>query len=221
VSWALVLGVVRAGGGTGRVPASAQTLDRVAARLATAREHLGTRRPWPVALAYSGRTTFADRAAALARYNRAVGLRGLVVGLKRAKPSLVRRVLRDERIEIYASGREDIGAGRIDVRVLVLLRYLRLTHEQVTVSSLASGHRFFSRPGVPSAHVYGLAVDIAALGGRSITGNQRPGGLTERAVRQILLLPEELAPQQVISLLGLGGPSFPMNDHYDHIHVGY
>ena len=48
-----------------------------------------------------------------------------------------------------------------------------------------------------------------------------PGGLTERAVRNILLLPVELKPTQVISLLGLGGPSFPMADHYDHIHVGY
>jgi hypothetical protein len=25
----------------------------------------------------------------------------------------------------------------------------------------------------------------------------------------------------VISLLGLGGPSFPMADHDDHIHVGF
>jgi hypothetical protein len=25
----------------------------------------------------------------------------------------------------------------------------------------------------------------------------------------------------VISLLGLGGPSFPLADHYDHIHVGF
>jgi hypothetical protein len=28
-------------------------------------------------------------------------------------------------------------------------------------------------------------------------------------------------PRQVISLLGLGGPSFPLADHYNHIHVGY
>jgi hypothetical protein len=221
VSWALVLGVVRAHGGKGRVPASAETLDRVAARLDVLSAELRTRRPWALSLAYRGRTTFADRATALTRYNRAVGLRGLVTGLRRAKPSLIRRVLRDDEIEIYASGREDIRAGRIDVRVLVLLRYLKGAHGEVTVSSLASGHRFFSRPGVPSAHVYGLAVDIAALGGRAITGNQQPGGITERAVRQILLLPRELAPQQVISLLGLGGPSFPMSDHYDHIHVGY
>jgi hypothetical protein len=25
----------------------------------------------------------------------------------------------------------------------------------------------------------------------------------------------------VISLLGLGGPSFPLGDHGDHIHVGF
>jgi hypothetical protein len=91
----------------------------------------------------------------------------------------------------------------------------------VTVSSLTSGHRVYSRPGVVSAHTYGLAVDIAALGGRPIAGNQEPEGLTERAVRNILLLPAELAPQQVISLLGLGGASFPLADHGDHIHVGY
>ena len=30
------------------------------------------------------------------------------------------------------------------------------------------------------------------------------------AVRNMLLLPAELRPNQLISLLGLGGPSFPM-----------
>jgi hypothetical protein len=221
VSWALVLGVLRAEGHSGRVPASTETLRRVASRLADLRRGLRTRRPWPVALAYSGRTSFADRAVALARYNRAVGLTGLVVGLERAKPALIERVIDDGRIELYAGGRSDIEAGRIDVRVLVLLRYLRLAHGGVTVSSLVSGHRVFARPGVVSAHVFGLAVDISALGGVSISGNQEPRGLTERAVRNILLLPDELAPQQVISLLGLGGPSFPLADHDDHIHVGY
>jgi len=64
-------------------------------------------------------------------------------------------------------------------------------------------------------------VDISALGGVSIYGNQQPGGVTEKAVRNVLLLPVELRPKQVISLLGLGGPSFALADHYDHIHVGY
>jgi hypothetical protein len=69
--------------------------------------------------------------------------------------------------------------------------------------------------------VHGLAVDVAALGNVPIAGNQWPGGLTERAVRDILLLPAEVQPRQVISLLGLGGASFPQADHADHIHVGY
>jgi hypothetical protein len=69
--------------------------------------------------------------------------------------------------------------------------------------------------------VFGLAADIAALGGVPILGHQAPGGLTAHAIRKILLLPRELRPQQVISLLGLGGPSFPLANHWDHIHVGY
>jgi hypothetical protein len=37
----------------------------------------------------------------------------------------------------------------------------------------------------------------------------------------MLLLPAEVLPRQIISLIGLGGPSFALADHYDHIHVGY
>ena len=41
------------------------------------------------------------------------------------------------------------------------------------------------------------------------------------AVRDLLLLPAEVMPRQIISLLGMGGPSFPMADHYNHIHLGF
>jgi hypothetical protein len=54
-----------------------------------------------------------------------------------------------------------------------------------------------------------------------IAGHQQPHSITERAVREILMLPAELMPRQVISLLGLGGASFPLANHADHIHVGY
>ena len=40
-------------------------------------------------------------------------------------------------------------------------------------------------------------------------------------MHDILLLPGEVMPRQVISLLGLGGPSFPLADHYNHIHIGW
>jgi hypothetical protein len=218
VDWALVLGYLRAEGRRGRVPASAERLERLSAALAARN---ADRDAWRAVLSLKGRTAFADRTIALTRYNRAAGLSALVRGLEASKPFFVARVLDDNRLDIYAGGRADVASGRIDVRVLVLLLYLAESHQQVTVTSLRSGHRFYARPGVPSAHVYGLAVDIAALGGKSILGNQQPRSVTERAVRNILLLPVELRPQQVISLLGLGGPSFPAADHYDHIHVGY
>jgi len=176
---------------------------------------------WRGALALTGRTSFADRATAIADYHRAVGVESLVTGLEASKGRLVKRLLADRRVTVYPGGRDDLAAGRVDVRIVALLSYLAERHGSVTVSSLFSGHRKYARPGVVSAHVYGQAVDIASIGGASIAGHQQPGGITEAAVRSILLLPAELQPQQVISLLGLGGPSFPLADHGDHIHVGY
>jgi hypothetical protein len=218
VDWALVLGVVRAHGNRTSVPATKAQLRAVATNL---RKLHASRGAWQAVLALEGRTAFADRAIALRNYNRAVGLRTLVRGLVASKDRLQDRVLADKRIAIYGGGRTDIATGRVDVRVLALLRYLAEAHGQVTVSCLISGHGLYARPGVISAHIYGEAVDISALGGVSIYGNQQPGGLTEKAVRNILLLPVELRPKQVISLLGLGGPSFALANHYDHIHVGY
>ena len=217
VDWALVLGVLRARG----FDSSSMSLDPVrttAARLVELRA--GHRTPLGMARAYGG-DEFAREAMALRNYNRAVGLRSLVEGFEASKARLGRMTLRDKRFTIYPGGRLDIAMGRVDVRVLVLLRYLAEAHGQVTVSCLMTGHGLYARPGVISAHIYGLAVDIAALEGKSIYGNQEPGGVTERAVRNILRLPAELQAKQVISLLGLGGPSFPLADHDDHIHVGY
>jgi hypothetical protein len=217
VDWAVVLAVLRLRGfdGGSMNLAPVRTTARRLAELGADRD------AWGLLLAYGGRTVYADRALALTHYNRAVGLDALVMGLQAAKPDLQASVLADRRLDVYAGGRLDIAMGRTDVRVLVLLRYLAEAHGQVTVSSLTNGHRVFSRPGVVSAHTYGLAVDVAALEGTPIVGNQQPGGVTERAVRNILLLPSELQPKQVISLLGLGGPSFPLADHGDHIHVGF
>jgi hypothetical protein len=222
--WWRILGYVRASGHRGRSPAQARQLDRIAVELvrAGARKH-----PWAAYQATSKKDTaakriaFARRALALAQYDRAVGLRGLVIGLEKDKPLLAKRLLADDHIEIYAGGRSDVEAGRVNVRILVLLRYLRFAYGTVSVSCLVSGHSLFARPGVVSAHIFGLAVDISALGDVPILGHQQRRGVTERAIEKLLLLPAELRPVQIISLLGLGGPSFPLANHYDHIHVGY
>ena len=177
--------------------------------------------PWAAALAYSSDTSLADRVVALRHYYRAVGVAALVNGLLSQKADLQDRVLHDTRLNIYAGGRHDIQAGHVDVRVLATMLYLADTFHEVTVSCLIAGHRLYARPGIVSAHIYGRAVDVAALNNVSIYGHQQPGGITEQAVRALLMLPGGMEPAQVISLLGMGGPSFALANHYDHIHVGY
>jgi hypothetical protein len=218
LDWATMLGILRARGMTGHTPADLSTLRKLAGRLSSQGPAKGD---WARIVSYSGDTSFADRAAALARYDRAVGLTGLVSGLEAAKRLIATRLLSDPSVSIYAGGKNDIVQGKVDVRVLAVIAYLRESFGSVTVSSLVSGHRLYARPGVISAHIPGHAVDIAALGGTSIQGHQEPGGMTERAVRDLLLLPAEVMPRQVISLLGMGGPSFPLADHYNHIHIGF
>jgi hypothetical protein len=219
VDWALALAVLRARGDRGAVPASGPQLRSLTMHLARLD---AKRNAWTSVLSLEGRTSFADRTIALRNLYRAVGLNALVKGFDWAKPHLEKQILNDKRITIYPGGRSDIENHRVNVRVLALIAYLAQTHGQVTVSCLISGHRLYARPGVISAHIYGLAADISELGGVPILGHQQPdGSVTERGVRNILLLPAEMQPRQVISLLGLGGPSFPLANHYDHIHVGY
>jgi hypothetical protein len=219
LSWALMLGVLRAEGRNGAAPANLGDLRSMAAQLS----QLGVQNasPWAAMFSLSSNTSFADRAVALSHYYRAVGLRALVDGLVAEKTRLGTRILNDPRVSIYAGGRGDIESGRVNVRVLAVIAYLAESFGQVTVSCLISGHPLYARPGVISAHIYGLAADISEVGGVSIIGHQQPGGITERAVRDVLLLPPGMLPKQVISLLGLGGPSFPLANHYDHIHIGY
>jgi hypothetical protein len=219
VDWALTLAVLRARGDRGAVPASKLELLMLTKALAV--RH-AKRDAWGSVLSLEGRTAFADRTIALKNLYRAVGLKALVKGFDWAKPHLEKQILSDKRISIYPGGRSDIERHRVNVRVLAMIAYLAEAHGQVTVSCLISGHRLYARPGVVSAHIYGLAADISSVGGTSILGHQQPdGSVTERAVRNILLLPVEMQPRQVISLLGMGGPSFPLANHDDHIHVGY
>jgi hypothetical protein len=218
VDWALVLAVLRVKGQTGRSPASVTQLRSLSLKLASVG---GRANGWAAALAYSSQAPFADRVVALRHYYRAVGMPSLVHGLLSQKRDLEDRVLHDSRLSIYPGGRNDVATHKVDVRVLAVMLYLADTYHSVTVSCLISGHHLYARPGVISAHIYGRAVDIAALNGVSIYGHQQPGGVTEQAVRSLLLLPPEMMPAQIISLLGLGGPSFPLANHYDHIHIGY
>ncbi len=138
-----------------------------------------------------------------------------------SKGQLQQRVLRDPKIEIYACGRADIKAGVVDRRVLASLSYLAARGLKPTVTSLKCGHGFLTASGNVSHHSSGNAVDIAAVNGIPILGNQGRGSITEAALTDLLKLQGAMAPAQIISLMEIGGPTFAMGDHADHIHLGF
>ncbi len=137
------------------------------------------------------------------------------------KSQLERRVLADPRLSLYSCGRDDVRAGRIDRRVLATLSYLSERGFRLDVTSLQCGHSFYTNSGNVSHHSSGNAVDIARVNGLPILGNQGRGSITESVLQDLLQLQGSLAPAQVISLMELGGPTFAMANHADHIHVGF
>ncbi len=137
------------------------------------------------------------------------------------KPLLEKRVISDNRIKIYAGGVDDIKTGQIDRRVLATLAYLAESGLKPTVTSLKGNHGLLTASGNVSHHSSGNAVDIAKINDIPILGHQEPGGITEQTVRRVMRLQGTMAPDQIISLLELGGPTLAMGDHADHIHVGF
>ncbi|TMK56364.1 MAG: hypothetical protein E6G51_10395 [Actinobacteria bacterium] len=139
-----------------------------------------------------------------------------------SKEALQKRVLADKGLEIYSCGREDIGGGRIDRRILAMLEYLSTNGFELTITSLQCGHGLLTTSGNVSEHSSGDAVDIAVINGAPVTGNQGPGTETDDLIHAVLRLQGTMHPHQVISLEDLPGEtSFAMADHYDHVHVGY
>ena len=138
-----------------------------------------------------------------------------------SKEQLVRRTLADPRLEIYSCGREDIQTGQIDRRIMALLEYLTERGYRLTITSLKCGHSVYTASGNISQHSVGSAVDIAQINGLPVLGNQGPGSISEALVKDIMSLQGTMTPDQLISLMDFGGPSFAMADHADHVHVGY
>ena len=138
-----------------------------------------------------------------------------------SKEQAIRELLSDPRVEIYECGRADVQTGQIDIRVMRLLLYLSRSGFRTTVTSLKCGHSVYTASGNVSQHSTGGAVDIAQINGLPVLGNQGPGSITESLIRQVLELQGAMVPDQVISLMDMGGPTFVMGDHADHVHVGY
>jgi hypothetical protein len=138
-----------------------------------------------------------------------------------SKEQATKAALADGGLQIYECGRQDIETGQIDVRVLRMLLYLARSGMDLTITSLKCGHSTYTTSGSISHHSIGGAVDIAAINGQSILGNQGPGTLAHALIEQLLKLQGTMLPDQIISLMDMGGPTYVMGDHADHVHVGY
>ena len=66
-------------------------------------------------------------------------------------------------------------------------------------------------------------MDIAAINGIPILGNQGKGSITDLVIQRLLTLQGTMKPHQVISLMKFEGAdnTISMADHADHIHVGF
>ena len=138
-----------------------------------------------------------------------------------SKDQAARALLAEPAVSVYECGKQDVRTGQIDVRVMRMLLYLARSGFRLTVTSLKCGHGIYTSSGNISAHSVGSAADIAEINGLPVLGNQGSGSVTEALIRQLLELQGAMTPDQVISLMEMGGPTFAMGDHADHVHVGY
>ncbi len=140
-----------------------------------------------------------------------------------SKAELQQRVLADPNVELYECGRKDVETGAIDQRVLATIEFLAASGLRPTITSLRCGHGFYTTSGNVSEHSSGNAVDIAAVNGVPISGNQGEGSITDLTIRTLLTLQGAMKPHQIISLMTYPGTdnTLALPDHADHIHVGF
>mgnify|MGYP003694471007 CR=1 FL=1 len=213
----------RAGDAAGRGPQRPRPGRFVRARaLALKLAGFGGRaNPWAATLAYSGDTSLADRVVAPATTTAQSGSRAWSTACSRRRPTCMTACCHDQRLQIYPGGRQDVAKGHVDVRVLALMLYLAETYHagdglvphQRPPPVRAAGRRLGAHLRAGRRHrgpARGL--DLRAPGARRDHGAGRPQH-PDAARRN--------APRAGDLLLGMGGPSFALANHYDHIHVGY
>ncbi len=149
---------------------------------------------------------------------------GVSVGqiLLMSKEQLERRVLANPGLQLAACDREYVRDGQIDRRLMAIMEYLTARGYDLTITSMLCGREAsITTSGNVSHHSFGSAIDIAEINGQAVLGNQGAGTQSYSLIRDVLSLQGTILPDQVISLMDLGGPSFAMSDHHDHVHIGY
>jgi hypothetical protein len=138
--------------------------------------------PWLGLLAVEGRTGYADRALALARYYGA------------ARTGL------SPRVHLTPQARAQLESGLVDRRLIALAGYLGGALGGVRVTSVAEPRLDLAAP-LATAHADGRAIAI------DVDGEDRKGTRLSRAVRELLALPPELQPAGIVSTLRVGRPA--------------
>jgi hypothetical protein len=140
-----------------------------------------------------------------------------------SKEQLQNRVLQDPNVQIYPCGRRDIQDGSIDRRVLAVIEFLTASGLKPTVSGLKCGTTPTGSNGVDAAGATGESVDISAVNGIPIEGNQGPGSIADITVRRLLTLQGAMAPDEIVSLMSYKNQptALSMPDHANRIQVSY
>jgi hypothetical protein len=129
------------------------------------------------------------------------------------------QVLVHPSIALSSAAASDVRGGIAHARALSVLLILAEEHT-LSAGPIRTGHSYYVKgTSRVSDHVFGRAVDVTRIDGRSVSPTNL-GAL--RAVQTVLSLPEPLRPDEV------GSPwrfpergSFTDREHRDHIHVGW
>lgn len=137
----------------------------------------------------------------------------------------VAALLAHPNVSIYADGRDDLAAGRVDAQVVAVLLALARDHA-ISVTSLVTGHPRCAVTGqrpdddcAVSNHYLGRAADIAVLDGVPVSA-RHPA--VANVISQLAGLAGPTRPDEIGGPIDTGEPGVFTNEfHADHIHVGW
>ena len=141
-----------------------------------------------------------------------------------SKENLARRVIADNRIEVYGCGASDIRSGVIDRRVMATLLYLAYSglKPTVTIAQVRPRQHDRVRQRLRAQHGHGRR-HRRHQRHRITPGSQGQGSITDLTIQRLLNLQGTMKPHQIISLMTFKGAdnTLAMSDHGDHIHIGW
>ena len=137
--------------------------------------------------------------------------------------SLQLTVLSDPGIAASECARQEIGAGKIDRRVLAVIEFLSRSGLKPTFETLACGNGAYAQTGYVSSSHLGDAVAITKINGVPIAGNQGAGSITDTAIRALLTLAGEYVPHEIVSLMRYPGApnTHARKDHGNYIELAF